>query len=76
MRDFVDFLVRQVVEEGSYEIVVLEDDNNVEIRVLVDKDKVARLIGKSGRLAKAIRTIVKAAAQGYDKRYDVYIEER
>ncbi len=76
MRDFVDFLVRQVVEEGSYEIVVLEDDNNVEIKVLVDKDKVARLIGKSGRLAKAIRTIVKAAAQSYDKRYDVYIEER
>ena len=76
MRDFVDFLVRQVVEEGSYEIVVLEDDNNVEIKVLVDKDKVARLIGKSGRLAKAIRTIVKTAAQGYDKRYDVYIEER
>ena len=34
MRDFVDFLVRQVVEEGSYEIVVLEDDNNVEIKVL------------------------------------------
>ncbi len=76
MRDFVDFLVKQVVEEGSYEIVVLEDDNNVEIKVLVDKDKVARLIGKSGRLAKAIRTIVKAAAQSYDKRYDVYIEER
>ena len=76
MRDFVDFLVRQVVEEGSYEIVVLEDDNNVEIKVLVDKDKVARLIGKSGRLAKAIRTVVKAAAQSYDKRYDVYIEER
>ncbi len=76
MRDFVDFLVKQVVEEGSYEIVVFEDDNNVEIKVLVDKDKVARLIGKSGRLAKAIRTIVKAAAQSYDKRYDVYIEER
>ena len=76
MRDFVDFLVKQVVEEGSYEIVVFEDDNNVEIKVLVDKDKVARLIGKSGRLAKAIRTRVKAAAQSYDKRYDVYIEER
>ena len=76
MRDFVDFLVKQVVEEGSYEIVVFEDDNNVEIKVLVDKDKVARLIGKSGRLAKAIRTIVKAAAQSCDKRYDVYIEER
>ena len=55
---------------------MLDDGDNVDIKVYVDKDKVARLIGKSGRLAKAIRTIVKAAAQGSDRRYDVYIEER
>ena len=76
VRDFVDFLVRQIVDEGSYEIVMLEDNDNVDIKVFVDKDKVARLIGKSGRLAKSIRTIVKAASQNSDKRYDVYIEER
>ncbi len=76
VRDFVDFLVKQIVDEGSYEIVMLEDNDNVEIKVLVDKEKVARLIGKSGRLAKSIRTIVKAASQNSDKRYDVYIEER
>ena len=76
VRDFVDFLVRQIVDEGSYEIVMLEDSDNVDIKVFVDKDRVARLIGKSGRLAKSIRTIVKAASQNSDKRYDVYIEER
>ncbi len=76
VRDFVDFLVRQIVDEGSYEIVMLEDNDNVDIKVFVDKDRVARLIGKSGRLAKSIRTIVKAASQNSDKRYDVYIEER
>ena len=76
IRDFVDFLVKQIVDEEFYEIVMLEDNDNVEIKVLVDKNKVARLIGKSGRLAKSIRTIVKAAAQNSDKRYDIYIEER
>ncbi|MBQ4072796.1 MAG: KH domain-containing protein [Clostridia bacterium] len=76
IRDFVDFLVKQIVDEESYDIVMLEDNDNVEIKVLVDKNKVARLIGKSGRLAKSIRTIVKAAAQNSDKRYDIYIEER
>ena len=76
IRDFVNFLVKQIVDEESYEIVMLEDNDNVEIKVLVDKNKVARLIGKSGRLAKSIRTIVKAAAQNSDKRYDIYIEER
>ena len=76
IRDFVDFLVKQIVDEEFYEIVMFEDNDNVEIKVLVDKNKVARLIGKSGRLAKSIRTIVKAAAQNSDKRYDIYIEER
>ncbi len=55
---------------------MLEDSDTVEIKVYVDKDRVARLIGKGGRLAKSIRTIVKAFAQNSDKRYDVYIEER
>lgn len=76
MHDLVDYLVKQIVPEGSYEIVMLEDDNQVDIKVFVDKDKVARLIGKSGRIAKSIRTLVKAAAQNTDKRYDIFIEER
>lgn len=75
MRELVDFLVGKMIEPDSYEIVMLEDDNKVEIKVLVDKEKIAKLIGRSGRLAKAIRTIVKAAAQG-DKHYDLFIEER
>ena len=33
VRDFVDFLVRQIVDEDSYEIVMLEDNDNVEIKV-------------------------------------------
>ena len=76
MRDFVDFLVGQIVDKSSYEIVLLDDGDRVDIKVLVDKDSVARLIGKGGRLAKAIRTVVKFASQGLDRRYDVYIEER
>ncbi len=76
VRDFVDFLVGQIVDKDCYEIVMLEDSDTVEIKVYVDKDRVARLIGKGGRLAKSIRTIVKAFAQNSDKRYDVYIEER
>lgn len=76
MHELVDYLVKQIVPEGSYEIVMLEDDNQVDIKVFVDKDKVARLIGKSGRIAKSIRTLVKAVAQNTDKRYDIFIEER
>ncbi|MFI3228677.1 MAG: KH domain-containing protein [Bacillota bacterium] len=76
MRELVDFLVGQIVEKDSYEIVMVEDDNVVEIKVFVDQDKVAKIIGKSGRIAKSIRTLVKAASQNSEKKYDIYIEER
>ena len=76
MRDFVDFLVGQIVDRDSYEIVLLDDGDRVDIKVLVDKDSVARLIGQGGRLAKSIRTVLKSSSQGMYRHSDVFIEER
>ena len=63
MYELVDYMVKQFIDPEFYEIVVVEDGDNVDIRVLADKDRVARIIGKSGKIAKAIRTIVRAARQ-------------
>lgn len=76
MRDLVDFLVSEIIGKDSYEILMLEDIDEVEIKVLVEKDRVAKLIGKNGRIAKSIRTIVKAASQNSEKKYDIFIEEK
>lgn len=76
MRELVDYLVGSILPSESFDIVEVEDGGNVEIRVQVDSDKIGRIIGKSGRIAKAIRTVVKASAQNSDKRYDVVISER
>ncbi len=76
MYELVDYMVKQFIDPEFYEIVVVEDGDNVDIRVLADKDRVARIIGKSGKIAKAIRTIVRAASQKKDKNYSVYVEER
>ena len=76
MYELVDYMVKQFIDPEVYEIVVVEDGDNVDIRVLADKDRVARIIGKSGKIAKAIRTIVRAASQKKDKNYSVYVEER
>ena len=69
-------MVKQFVDENHYEIIMLEDGENIDFRVHVDKDYVAHIIGKSGRTAKAIRTIVRAASHDSDKKYTVYVEER
>lgn len=76
MYDLVDYLVKQFIDPEHYEIVVVEDGDKVDIRVMADKDYVAQIIGKSGKIAKAIRTIVRAASQSKDQEYSVYVEER
>ena len=76
MYDLVDYIVKQFVAPEHYEIVVVEDGDKVDIRVMVDSDYVAKIIGKSGKIAKAIRTIVRAASHGMDQEYSVYVEER
>lgn len=76
MYELVDYLVGTFVDKSQYELVLEEDDANVEIKVLVDKDAVNSVIGKGGKIAKAIRTIVKSAGQRLDKTYSVYIEEK
>lgn len=76
MYDLVDYIVKQFVDPEHYEIMVVEDGDKVDVRVLVDSDYVAKIIGKSGKIAKAIRTIVRAASHGMDQEYSVYVEER
>ncbi len=76
MRDLVDYIVKSFIGEESYEIMLVEDGEKVDIRVLVDKDKIAKVIGKSGKIAKAIRTLVRSASRGSDQTYSVFFEER
>ena len=76
MRNLVDFIVSQIIDEDAYEIVILEENDEVDIKILVDKDHIAKIIGKSGRIAKAIRTIVKAASNRSDTKYSLFIEEK
>ncbi len=76
MFELVDYLVKQFVDPEHYEIVIIEDGDKVDIRVMVDKDYVAQVIGHGGKTAKAIRTIVRAASQNMDQTYSVYVEER
>ncbi len=76
MFELVDYIVGQLVDKDRYELVIVEDGNKVDIRVMVDKDVINRVIGKGGKVAKAIRTIVKSAGQKLDKVYSVYVEER
>ena len=58
-------------EDVSVTEVEKEDATVLELRV--NKDDMGKVIGKQGRIAKAIRTVVKAAASREDKKVVVEI---
>ena len=64
MRDLLDYLARQLVDSPD-EVTVEqfeEDDGTVVLELSVDDEDYGRVIGKGGRTANALRTVVKAAA--------------
>ena len=59
-----------VVDEDSVSVKEFEtDDDTMLIQVLVSEDDMGRVIGKSGRTANALRTLVQASSSLKDNRY-------
>ena len=74
MYELVDFIVGSLLKEGEkYNVEYIEDDNL--INIYVSKDSIGKIIGKQGRIAKAIRTIVKAASIKKNTKVNVEIYE-
>jgi predicted RNA-binding protein YlqC (UPF0109 family) len=75
MRDLLDFLTRSLVENPDQVQVteVEETDGEVVLEVEVADDDLGRVIGRGGRVANALRSVMKAAATREDKRVVVDI---
>ncbi len=73
MVELVKFIVTGLVDKKDEVVVTMGEDNTVNIKV--DKSDMGKVIGKDGRIAKAIRTIVKAAGSREGVKYTVTILE-
>ncbi len=63
------------MDDPSLVDIVIDEDNQV-ININSDKSEIGRIIGKQGRVAKAIRAIIKSAGMKQNKRYNVEINEK
>ncbi|MCK4257545.1 MAG: KH domain-containing protein [Halanaerobiales bacterium] len=74
MKELVELIAKSLVDHPE-EVMVKETDNErgVTIYLSVADDDMGKVIGKQGRIAKAIRTVVKAAATKVNKRINVEI---
>ena len=63
MKELLEFLARSLVDNpDEVRVEETEPDDVVVLRLSVAKDDVGKVIGKQGRIARALRTVVKASA--------------
>ena len=74
MDELVLFIAKSLVDKpDAVKVEMHEEDDAFVIELSVDPSDVGKVIGKQGRIAKAIRTIVKAASVDAEKKYVVDI---
>ena len=74
MKELVEVIAKSLVDNPD-EVVVTEKEEgkNIVVELHVAEGDMGKVIGKQGRIAKAIRAVVKAASSKDNKRVDVEI---
>ena len=75
MRDLLEFLARSLVSDpAAVEVTEVEEvDGEVVLELEVAEDDLGRVFGRGGRVANALRQVMKAAATREEKRVVVDI---
>ena len=68
--DLVEFLAKALVTQPEDVNIVIDDDGDLIELETADGDR-GRVIGRQGRVAKALRAIVNATADGENTRLDI-----
>lgn len=74
MKDLTEIIVKALVDSpDGVHINEEEGENSLVIQIHVAPEDMGKIIGKQGRIAKALRTVVKAAAAKENKKVSVDI---
>jgi Predicted RNA-binding protein (contains KH domain) len=76
MLELVKYIAESLVDKPEeVKVSQTEDERSVVIELSVAREDMGKVIGKQGRIAKAIRAVVKAASSKSRKKYVVEIAE-
>jgi predicted RNA-binding protein YlqC (UPF0109 family) len=74
MKDLITVIAKALVDHPEeVRVNVVEKDDRMEYRLSVHPDDVGKVIGKQGRIAKSLRTVITSAAVKETKRVTVEI---
>ena len=76
MKELVEVIAKALVDNPDEVVVTeIEEGRHVTVELRVASSDMGKVIGKQGRIAKAIRSVVKAASLNENKKVDVEIVE-
>lgn len=77
MLELVKYIVEQFAEnKDAIEYREEERENFIELTVFLEESDMGKVIGKQGKIAKALRTLVRAATPRGTKKYIVEIKSK
>lgn len=77
MLDLIKYIVNQFAEDKeNVEYTETEKERVIEVVITLPSSDMGKVIGKQGKIAKAMRTLVRAATPRTSKRYVVEIREK
>lgn len=77
MKELIEFIAKSLVEKPEAVVISEEqaDDGSTLIKLAAAQEDMGRIIGKQGRTAKAMRTLLNAKATRENKRATLQIME-
>ena len=74
MKDLLTYIAQNLVEHPqAVDVQETETDGNVVLELRVDPSDMGKVIGRQGRIAKEIRTLMRSVAKRQDKKVSVEI---
>ena len=68
-KDLVEYIAKSLVDDPeNVSVSIIEGEKSTILELSVSQDDIGKVIGKHGRIAKAVRTVLSAAASKSGKR--------
>ncbi len=73
-KDLIEFIAKSLVDDpASVSVTEIEGERGPVLRLSVAQDDIGKVIGKYGRIAKALRTVLSASASKEGRHYSLEI---
>ena len=77
MIELIKYVIERFAEKpDEIEYDVVENGKNVSVTVILSESDMGKVIGRQGKIAKALRTLVRAGSLKENKKYNSEIKER